>query len=46
MEVHDTPPVLEDELMNMADTQMRAQFSTRTLHDHFEMIRSGITGRS
>ncbi len=46
MEVNDSPPLLEDELMNLADTQMRAQFSTKTLNEHFAMIRTGITGRS
>ncbi len=45
MKVGDTVPVLEDELMNLADTQMRTQFSTKTLHDHFQMIQTGITGR-
>ena len=45
MKVGGTPPILEDELMNLADTQMRTQFSTKTLHDHFQMIQSGITGR-
>lgn len=45
MQVEDTPATLETELMNLADTQMRMQFSTRALHDHFEMIKSGITGR-
>lgn len=43
--VEETAPSLESELMNLADTQMRMQFSTRNLHDHFEMIKSGITGR-
>ena len=46
MRVDNTRPILEDELMNLADTQMRAQFSTKTLHDHFMMIQSGITGRN
>lgn len=45
MKVGDTPAVLEDELMNLADTQMRTQFSTKALHDHFQMLRTGITGR-
>ena len=43
--VEETPASLEAELMNLADTQMRMQFSTRALRDHFEMIKSGITGR-
>ena len=45
IQVEETPSSLEAELMNLADTQMRVQFSTRALHNHFEMIKSGITGR-
>lgn len=45
MQVHDDVPIIEDELMNLADVQMRSQFSTRALHDHFEMVRIGIIGR-
>lgn len=45
MKVGGTAPILEDELMNMADTQMRTQFSTKALHDHFQMLQSSITGR-
>lgn len=45
MKVGETGPVLEDELMNLADTQMRTQFSTRSLREHFGMLRTGITGR-
>ena len=40
------PPVLEDELMEIADTQMRTQLATRALHEHFALIRTGITGRA
>lgn len=40
------PPVLEDELMEIADTQMRTQLATRALHEHFAMLRTGITGRA
>ena len=40
------PPQLEDELMEIADTQMRTQLATRALHEHFALIRSGITGRT
>ena len=39
------PPVLEDELMELADTQMRTQLTTRALHEHFARLRTGITGR-
>lgn len=45
MEVHDDVPIVEDELMNLADVQMRSQFSSKALHEHFEMIRIGILGR-
>ena len=39
------PPILEDELMALADTQMRTQLATRALHEHFARLRTGITGR-
>lgn len=39
-------PLLEDELMALADTQMRVQLSTRALHEHFARLRKGITGRA
>ncbi|GIV59764.1 flagellar basal body protein [Rhodocaloribacter litoris] len=44
--VEERPPVLEEEMMELADTQMRTQFATRALHDHFGMLRMGITGRT
>lgn len=40
------PPLLEDELMELADTQMRTQLATRALHEHFALLRTGITGRA
>lgn len=46
MEVEDGPPILEDELMGLADTRMRTQFSSRALREHFELVQMGITGRS
>ncbi len=46
MEVEDGPPILEDEMMNLADTQMRVQMTIRALRDHFEMMRTGIKGRA
>jgi flagellar basal-body rod protein FlgB len=46
LEVGDEAPILENELMEMADTQMRTQFATRALRDHFALMRTGITGRS
>lgn len=35
---------LEDELIEMADTQARVQLVTRSLRHHFEMLKNGITG--
>ena len=43
--VEQEPASLETELMHLADTQMRVQFSTRALRDHFQMLTSGINGR-
>ena len=40
------PPQLEEERMEIADTQMRAQLASRALHEHFGLIRTGITGRA
>ena len=40
------PPLLEDELMEIADTQMRTQLASRALHEHFALVRTGITGRA
>ena len=42
----DRPALLEDELMELADTQMRTQLATRALREHFDLLRMGITGRS
>ena len=42
----DDRPVLEDELLEMADTQMRVQLVTRALRHNFNQLRAGITGRS
>jgi flagellar basal-body rod protein FlgB len=44
--IDERPPQLEEELMELADTQMRTQLATRALRDHFELIRTGITGRT
>jgi flagellar basal-body rod protein FlgB len=46
VEIEDAPPVLEDEMMELSDTQMRTQLVTRALREHFGLIRTGITGRS
>ena len=44
--VENAPPLLEDELMELADTQMRTQLATRALRDHFSLVRMSITGRT
>lgn len=44
--VEETPAMLEDELMELADTQMRTQLATRALKEHFGLMRTAITGRS
>lgn len=46
VDVEETPPILEDELMEMADTQMRTQLVSRSLQEHFATLRTGITGRT
>ncbi len=46
MEVHEEAPILEDEMMALADTQMRTQLATRALSEHFGLMRTGITGQS
>ncbi len=45
MRSEEKPPQLEDELMDLADTQMRTQLASRALHEHFARLRTGITGR-
>ncbi len=44
--VEDEKPVLEEELMALSDTQMRTRHATRALSHHFDLMRTGITGRS
>lgn len=44
IEVTDQNVVLEDEMIEMADTQIRVQLVTRSLRHHFELLRKGITG--
>lgn len=39
-------PVLEDEMMDLADTQIRVQLVTRALRHNFQMLRTSITGRN
>lgn len=41
----DRPPLLEDEMMELADTQMRTQLATRALSEHFSLMRTSVTGR-
>ena len=36
--------VLEDEMIEMADTQIRVQMVTRSLRHHFSLLKTGITG--
>ncbi len=38
------PVVLEDELLEMSDTQMRVHLVTRSIRHHFDILRNGITG--
>jgi len=44
IELTDQPVVLEDELLEMSDTQIRVNLVTRSLRHHFDMLRTGITG--
>ena len=44
--VEDGAPILEDEMMDLADTQMRTQLASRALQGHFNKMRIGITGRT
>lgn len=46
MNIEKEAPVIENELMELADTQMRTQMATRALREHFDALRIGITGRS
>jgi len=40
----DDKALLEDEMMEMADTQVRVHLVTRSLRHHFDLLRRGITG--
>lgn len=40
----DEEVVLEDELLEQADNQLRFQLVTRALRHHFSMVQQGITG--
>lgn len=42
----DESPLLEDEMMDLADTQIRVQLVTRALRHNFQMLRTSITGRN
>ena len=46
MIVEDGAPILEDEMMDLADTQMRTQLASRALNGHFNKLRISITGRT
>jgi len=39
-------PLIENEMMALADTQIRAQLVTRSLRHNFQLLRAGITGRN
>lgn len=40
----DKDVVLDNELLEMADTQMRARLVVQSLRQHFDLLRTGITG--
>lgn len=44
--IHETGEnvLLEDEMIEMTDTQVRVQLVTRSLRHHFEILKNGITG--
>lgn len=44
--VEDGAPIIEDEMMDLADTQMRTQLASRALSGHFNKMRISITGRT
>ena len=44
IEVTEDPVILENEMIEMSDTQMRVQLVTRSLRHHFDLLRTGITG--
>lgn len=45
-DVEDGPPIMEDEMMILAETQMRNALAVRGLREHFDLMRTGITGRT
>lgn len=46
IEETDNRVILEDELLEMADTQIRVHMLTRSLRQHFDLLRIGITGNN
>jgi len=46
IEVNNKKPILENELLEMADTQMRVQLTARALRHNYEQLRMGIVGRT
>ncbi len=45
VKVEDDAPILEDEMLAMAENNMRQQLATRALSEHFGLLRTGITGQ-
>lgn len=39
-------PILEEEMLSLAENNMRVQFASRALREHFDLLRTGITGRT
>ncbi len=42
----DQKVILEDELIEQADTQLRFQMVTKALRHHYSLVRNGIVGRN
>ena len=42
----DVAPSLEEELLQITETQMRNHLTSRAMHEHFAMARIAITGRT
>ncbi len=45
VKIEDEAPVLEDEMLALAENGMRVQMATRALTEHFGLMRTGITGQ-
>ncbi len=46
VKAEDTPPSLEEELLQLTETQMRNHVASRAMRDHFSVMRTAITGRT